>query len=423
MSGPRVVVVGAGLAGLLTAVRLADAGVLPTVCAKGMGGLSLSPGTIDLLGYDPDPVQDIPAAVAGLVARRPGHPYARIPMSAVADGLATLRQATGVLQLEGSEQQNMLLPTMLGGVRPTSHAPATMAAGVVRPGVRYLLAGFAAMRDAPMALCAANLPAAAAARGIPDVQARAVTLGASPRGGEADVGTVAFARGFDDPAFLTRVAAELAPHVREGELVGLPAVLGVTRSREVAAELGARAGARVFEIATIPPSVPGMRLDAALRLRLTGVGCRVVLGADAVGLERAADGRVTGVRLERGHRVTVEPADAVILATGGLASGAIHVDSHWVATETIAGLPLVGDPRPAERFAASASDDHPGMAMGVGVDDRMRPVAGDGSPCAPNLFAAGGLIGGALPWRELSGEGICLGSAAIAADAAREVIA
>jgi len=46
------VVIGAGLAGLTAALRLAEAGQRVAVLAKGVGATHLSPATIDVLGYD-----------------------------------------------------------------------------------------------------------------------------------------------------------------------------------------------------------------------------------------------------------------------------------------------------------------------------------------------------------------------------------
>ncbi|MDU0349108.1 FAD-dependent oxidoreductase, partial [Actinomyces sp. MRS3W] len=45
-----VVVIGAGISGYAAALRLRRAGATVTLVTKGMGGLALSPGTIDVLG-------------------------------------------------------------------------------------------------------------------------------------------------------------------------------------------------------------------------------------------------------------------------------------------------------------------------------------------------------------------------------------
>lgn len=53
----HVVVIGSGLAGLTTALRLRRGGARVTLVTKGVGGLQLGQGTIDILGYTPDRVE------------------------------------------------------------------------------------------------------------------------------------------------------------------------------------------------------------------------------------------------------------------------------------------------------------------------------------------------------------------------------
>ncbi|MBA3350597.1 MAG: FAD-binding protein, partial [Actinobacteria bacterium] len=51
-----VVVVGAGTAGLVAALRLAQEGADVLVTAKGVGATHLTGGTVDVLGYGPERV-------------------------------------------------------------------------------------------------------------------------------------------------------------------------------------------------------------------------------------------------------------------------------------------------------------------------------------------------------------------------------
>ncbi|MGC1405945.1 MAG: FAD-dependent oxidoreductase, partial [Candidatus Dormiibacterota bacterium] len=74
----EVLVIGAGTAGLTAAVRLAQAGVKVVVVATGAGSLGLSPGTLDLLGYAPQLVEDPLATLPEFVSEHPEHPYARV---------------------------------------------------------------------------------------------------------------------------------------------------------------------------------------------------------------------------------------------------------------------------------------------------------------------------------------------------------
>jgi glycerol-3-phosphate dehydrogenase subunit B len=413
----RVIVVGAGLAGLVAACRLAEAGVRVDVVAKGVGGLHLSAGTIGVLGYAPDRVDEIAPALERLRGERPDHPYARMDPGRVADGVEVLRSALGADRLVGDLDRNMLVPTALGAARPSALVPDTMAEGRLEPGARYLLVGLRALRDFSPDLAAATLPLAADHAGVPGVEARPAWLGASPRPDAADTGGMVFARAFDDAGFRRDVAAELRPLIAGGERVGLPAVLGLRSSREAWEHLQDLLGAPVFEIPTLPPCIPGVRIYEALRARLRALGGGVLMGSVAVGADRYGD-RLTGVLVESSDRTRIERADAAVLASGGFASGGLDLDSRGRLRETVFDLPVVGAPgQVGDQLDPRYFGEHLLLTAGLAVDADMRPVDADCDPALVNLHAAGAIIAGATPWREHSGEGICLASAITAADA------
>src|SRR5438477_2562002 len=82
-----VVVIGAGTAGLSAGSRLAEAGAHVCVLAKGVGSTHLAPGTVDVLGYGPDRVEDLAAALPRFIQTHPEHPYALIGADALASAL------------------------------------------------------------------------------------------------------------------------------------------------------------------------------------------------------------------------------------------------------------------------------------------------------------------------------------------------
>ena len=53
-----VAVVGAGVAGLCAATRLAESGASVCVIAFGVGSTHLAPGIVDVLGYAPERVEE-----------------------------------------------------------------------------------------------------------------------------------------------------------------------------------------------------------------------------------------------------------------------------------------------------------------------------------------------------------------------------
>jgi glycerol-3-phosphate dehydrogenase subunit B len=408
-----VVVVGTGLAGLTAAVRLAEEGARVLVLAKGVGATHLSAGTIDVLGYAPERVERPAAALAALVEGRPEHPYSLVGAEGVAAAVDWFeaRIAAGPLapySYTGGVEENLLLPTAAGVPRPSAVVPETMAGGDLRREAPVCVVGFRALKDFYPTLAADLLVRAG-------VQARSVELDLVPER-RADVNALGFARAFDDAAFRAEVAAQLSGRLGAEERAGFPAVLGIADPHGAWSELEHRLGHAVFEIPTLPPSVPGMRLYRSLHHALRRAGGGHILNAVVIGAEHEG-GRVSALRTRVGLREERRGADWVVLATGGFASGGIELDSRWAAHETALGLPVAGVPEPGEeRFRPGYFDDHPMGRAGVSVDRDLRPLDGGGERIYQNVLVAGATLTGAEPWREKSGDGLSLSTGYRAAE-------
>jgi glycerol-3-phosphate dehydrogenase subunit B len=400
------VVIGTGLAGLTAAVRLAEGGARVLVLAKGVGATHLGPCTIDVLGYarstraDPEsPLKRVESPGEALAVFADGrdsdHPYALVGRDGVAAAIDWLKAG---LPYVGGLERNLLLPTAVGALKPSAVVPESMAAGDLRGGGEVCVVGFRALKDFHAPLLADNL-------GRGGIAARSFELDLVPER-RADINSLGFARGFDDPAFRAEVAAQVAGRLGAEERVAFPAVLGIAAARW--GEVQDRLGHPVFEVPTLPPSVPGMRVFAALRERLRRAGGRLILNATVTGAEREG-GRVTAVRADVGLREVRHEARWVVLATGGFASGGIELDSYWRARETALGLPVSGVPD-GERFRPGYFDEQPMARAGVAVDRDLRPAGWD------NVLVAGATLAGAEPWREKSGDGISLSTGHRAAE-------
>jgi glycerol-3-phosphate dehydrogenase subunit B len=216
------------------------------------------------------------------------------------------------------------------------------------------------------------------------------------------------------------VLSELERHLVPGDIVGFPAVLGLAGAREVWSELETRLGHPVFEVPTLPPSVPGLRLFETMTAALRREGARLVVGSTVAGAE-ANGTRLEGVVAHTSGRPLVYRARSFVLATGGFASGGLELDSSGNVRETVFDLPVAGLPGPDEPpFEPGYFEEHPLSRAGVAIDERMRPVNGEGGPVYENLHAAGATLGGAVPWREGSGNGLSLATGYAAAAAILE---
>jgi glycerol-3-phosphate dehydrogenase subunit B len=414
-----VVVVGAGLAGLTAALRLAEEGQSVMLVARGVGATHLSPATIDVLGYAPERVASPARALPDFVASRRDHPYARVGVETVGASVEWLRRrVAGSIAYVGGLDDNMLLPTPAGVAKPSALVPETAAAGDLRGGGAFVFVGLRGLKDFYPHFLAANLARAELPAGV-SVAARAVEI-APPLGGERDVSALGFARRFERHGFRHAVVHELKPLVGSGERIGFPGVLGLEHADGIRRELEDRLGGPVFEVPTLPPSVQGIRLYQALVGALRAAGGRILVG-EAVMLAEVRGGAVTAVGTLGGPRPVFLRGRSFVLASGGWASGGLELDSFGNVRETVFQLPVAGVPAAGEpRFARGYFDHHPLSAAGVAADDMLRPVDEQGEPVYENVHVAGATLAGAVPWREGSGNGISLATGFAAADAIRE---
>lgn len=408
-----MIVVGTGLAGLTAANRLAQDGASVLVLAKGVGATHLSAGTIDVLGYTNGSRVERPAEA---LERLPeGHPYGLVGAAGVAAAVEWFKARiaegpSAPYAYVGGIEENLLLPTAVGVARPSAVVPEAMAGGDLRGGAEICVVGFRALKDFHPSLLADVLGHSA-----PGVRARAIELDLLPEN-RVDANSLAFARAFDQAAFRAEVTALLVARLRADERVAFPAVLGIDDPHGVWSELEQQLGHKVFEVPTLPPSVAGMRVYKSLRETLRRAGGRVILNNVVTGAD-SAGGRVTELRTRIGLREERRGADWVVLATGGIASGGVELDSRWQARETALGLPVAGMPEAgAERFLPGYFDDHPMARVGVAVDRELRPVDASGQRIYENVLVAGATLAGAQPWREKSGDGISLSTGYRAAE-------
>ncbi|MGH2637638.1 MAG: FAD-binding protein, partial [Actinomycetota bacterium] len=154
---PDVVVIGAGLSGLVAALRLAEGGLRTTLLAQGVGATHLAPATIDVLGYAPDLVDNPSSALPAFGAEYPDHPYAHIPAATVAASLAWFQERVPELGYFGSLDENLLVPTAVGVAKPTALVPEAMAGADLRAGGRFVFVGLRATKNFYPAYLADNL--------------------------------------------------------------------------------------------------------------------------------------------------------------------------------------------------------------------------------------------------------------------------
>lgn len=414
----RVVVVGAGIAGLTAALRLREAGHEVVLASKGIGGLQLSQGTVDVLGYLEGSRVDDPLGAIDTYGWKPGlhgpHPYEVIGSDATKAGVEYLARLLGEEYLVGDPHVNKCYPTAIVGVRPTNLVPPSMAAGECKDGARFMIVGLRQLKDFYPQLCAGNLNRTDLPGGG-RVQARPVWVDYEVRENEIDTSALNYARALEDPQVLQGLADKVKAFLHEGESVGVPAVLGVHGSG-VWQQFEQLVGAPVFEIPLPPPSVPGMRLNQQLTQLVKDKRVFLMLSAEVTGVSAEAD-RVTHVTVQVAGAAKEVAADAVVLAAGGFESGGLMMDSYGTISERALGLPVTAREIPDLIHGDYWGDQQALFSAGVAVDEAMHPLDEDGNVVYSNVHVVGGMIAGAMRWQEKSGEGIALGSMIRATDA------
>ncbi len=331
-----LLVIGAGLTGLSAALRAAEAGLRVKVIAKGMGSVHWSAATIDLLGYVPGrmiPVRTPWESIPSLPGR---HPYRLLDAQTARSALERFQTWSVELGLHYSggavSNDNFMLPSPVGAMRPVYLAPRHQRAGDLSLEQPILLIGFEGMRDFYPRLLADNLSAQGQ-------QVRTMTLPFELLSERRDINTVQLATALDEPARHGRLAEAVSAAARSGERIGFPAILGLRRHQQTLETLQQATNAPIFEIPTLPPSVPGIRLTSGLRKLLAARGVRVEVGMETIGFH-AEDREIRWVETSTSARPLRHRARRYLLATGGVLGGGFNSDHTGRFWEVVFDLPL-----------------------------------------------------------------------------------
>ena len=182
---------------------------------------------------------------------------------------------------------------------------------------------------------------------------------------------------------LKRMVEAIRRENATGDVILLPAFLSSVK------ELDQVVGKTVRFVATLPPSVPGVYVQAALRRRFYELGGMLfpndrVNGGDFSGnrLNYVTTEKLTGERLEAGQ---------FILATGSFESRGL-MSNYQKVYEPIFGLDIDADADREKWTEYYFFDAQPYMKYGVKTDDRLHALI-DGKPIE-NLYAAGSVLSG-----------------------------
>ena len=404
-------VIGTGLAGMAATLFAANRG-LSVVQAGHTGEIIFATGLLDLLGVYPVDQKKLHkdpwAAIDALVRDNPDHPYARVKkddIRAAFDEILEFLEKTGLSYHRNMDNNSRVL-TSLGTLKSTYAVPHTMWKGV------------GALLEKPACLIIDI-------RGLKGFSARQIVASLQSEWSNLRSDRISFpdtdhlndiypehlANALVQPGQREKLAEVIRPLVKDSKILGLPAILGLYRTHEVITQLEESIGVSIFEIPTMPPSIPGLRLKEAFERGLRLKGVQYFSGKRVLRVEHPGAGNFE-IHIGRNNVEQIVHARDIILASGRFIGGGLHANRKRIR-ETLFDLPVYQPENRADwhrRFFLD-SRGHLINQAGLEIDDTFRPLSDSGDPAFERLFAAGSILAH-NDWKRLKcGAGVAITSA------------
>ncbi len=404
-------VIGAGMAGMASALFALNRGV--SIAQVGTTGESLfASGLLDLLGVHPVEKKKVWKnpwkGIERLVRDNPKHPYAFLDKSEIS---SAFKELTAFLQSVGIDYRyrpdaNLELLTPAGTVKPTYAVPQTMWAGVkaLETTSHCLLVDFRGFNEFSAVQIASTV-----GRRWPGI--RTIRIPFPGVSGATKLYPERMALALQAPRNREHLVRSLQSHLKNAEVIGIPAVMGISNVQTVHSSLEEMIGASLFEIPTLPVSIPGIRLRDAFLQGLLRTGNRSFFQGEVVEAKREADGDFL-LAVKEAHAHTRIRSKGVILATGRFLGKGLSANRNRIR-ETVFNLPVC-QPSSREKWHRKEFLDprgHPIHRAGLEVDPSLRPLDRAGNPVFKTLYAAGSILAYQDWIRMKCGSGLAIGTA------------
>lgn len=394
------VVIGGGLSGLACAINLAENGKKCAVVASGQGALHFFSGSFDLLGYlgseeVQTPIDKIPALSAE-------HPYSLVGVEnvkSISDEVPTFFNRMGVKVCGGNDKNHYRL-TPAGNMRPTW---LTLEEYLIPDyenlkGKKVMLLNIAGYLDLPVKFILAGLEkqgaeCSMAEISLPELERR--------RESASEMRSVNISKAIESIG-VEKIAEVVNSKGKGYDLVVLPAVFGWNSNIQLE-ELRQVSNVEVKMLATLPPAVPGVRVQTIMNKYFQSLGGTILPGDTVTG------GKIENGKLQWVNTRNLEDekliADTFVLATGNFFSHGIAGTPDEVY-EPIFGLDVNAKNDRGEWYDEGFFNVQPYMSFGVSVKSDFR--ASKDGVMIDNLYVAGSVLSGANQIKEASMGGVSL---------------
>ena len=390
------IIIGGGLSGLVAGIELSRRGQKCMIVSSGQSALHFFSGSLELCGLDQDPFK-------GMESLEPSHPYRKIGIESVRELSSRVKPLFAQLGIDfkGEENLNHWRITPLGVLKRawlTLNEYATVPSDGVMPWKKVAVLNVAGFLDFHSRYVAAGL----AEKGVECV-IRDITMPELEklRCNPTEMRSTNIAKTVSGE-LIGALAARINEHAEGVDAILMPAIVDLLGNTGVV-RLKENVNRPLHFIATLPPSVPGIRIQMMLKRYFQRLGGVYMLG-DSVKEGKFENGLLKAIVTEN-HGDTAFEADNFVLASGSFFSKGLVADMDGV-NEPVFGLDLVDMPARPQWYKKDMFEAQPYMSFGVQVDDSFHAMK-DGK-AIENLYAVGSVLGGCHPMKEGSGAGTAI---------------
>lgn len=408
-------IIGGGIAGLTCGIRCASEGLKTAIISEGMNSLHFSSGSIDVAGYDAkgNIIKKPFDHISKLISKQGNHPYAVAGITNIKKSIDFFSSELGKesLVLNNNGDLNHFHITAIGTLKPTYLSQESIfnekAVSILKNHSKIAILNFNGFRDYYPGQTIALLKSKSLFKNIEIISGEiSLPYYMNTEKNLHEFRSVDLARIFETEKYLPRIAEEIIKASGDAEAVSLPAFLGIKNYTFIRKRLEELTGKYIYEIPSLPPSIPGLRLDNALKNRY------IALGGDYISGDRAESGKYKGNTLEkiitRGSAPSGISARFFVLATGSFFTGGLASEFDNIF-EPILDLKVKKDTPGNKWYNDSFFDkkSHPFLEYGVETNKKLNPENSEGKT-VKNLFCAGSVLAGYNPVKEGNGGGVAI---------------
>lgn len=397
------IIIGGGLSGLTCGIALAKGGQRVAVVGAGQSTLHFNSGSLSLLGYDAEG-RTVASPLEAMEKLPASHPYHRVGDKAARAEEAARLLAEAGLKMKGEAKANHFRLTPIGLTKP---AWLTMD-GLVRSQEadrlehkKVTVANIRGYLDLPTEFLVDNLRRLKVEVELKEFATETLDFA---RHTPCELRATNIAKYLADDDNLAEMASAINGLNAAGEVILLPAVLGLTQQAETIARLRKLVRKPIEFVATMPPSVPGTHIQMQLIKRLQQLGGRYFRSDTVKNGKIAGGNKVASVETEN-LADELLLADNYVLCSGSFQSRGLRSNYEGIY-EPVFGVDVLAEKNRADWHADYVFDAQPYMSFGVKTDEKLHATI-DGKTIE-NLYAAGSVLGGHNPIKLEDATGVAM---------------